>query len=303
MVEQSSERELKLSAARDRRPGHEEMRALLEALRGRQDHLERTLAARTQALAALAAENSRLHGAALQAGDAKTSFLTVMSHELRTPLTSMLGYAELLADGITGPVTPAQVEQLKRIAASGRHLLSLIEEILTFSRLQAGSETVAVEGVNLARVAHQAAVVAEPVAKGKGLRFSVRVPVEPVEIETDATKVRQILINLLMNAINFTPAGDVELELAVEGDRVRASVRDTGVGIARDHTDRVFEPFWQAEQCETRRVGGAGLGLSVARRLARLLGGDVSVVSVPNRGSCFTVRLPRTRTATATPVA
>ncbi|HJR63502.1 MAG TPA: HAMP domain-containing sensor histidine kinase [Gemmatimonadaceae bacterium] len=256
-------------------------------------HQDLDLAEELAALAALAVDNARLYTATLQASEAKSSFLAIMSHELRTPLTSMLGYAELLADGITGPVTPAQLEQLRRIGASGRHLLSLIEEILTFSRLEKGREGILLERVNLQVLARQAASVAEPLATQKGLNFTLSVPGQPLVAETDAMKVRQILINLLINAINFTQRGDVQLEVAADDTWVRLSVRDTGVGIPGHDLERVFEPFWQAGHCDTRTVGGTGIGLSVARRFARLLGGDITVASEVGLGSSFTLRLPR----------
>ncbi|HJU65160.1 MAG TPA: ATP-binding protein, partial [Gemmatimonadaceae bacterium] len=163
----------------------------------------------------------------------------------------------------------------------------------TFSRLERGREGIVLERVNLQVLARQAASVAEPLASQKGLNFSLSVPARQLLVETDAMKVRQILINLLINAITFTSHGDVQLEVEENETGVRLSVRDTGVGIPSHDLERVFEPFWQAGPCETRNVGGTGIGLSVARRFAQLLGGDVTVASELGRGSSFTLRLPQ----------
>ncbi len=242
--------------------------------------------------AALAIENGRLHTAALAASQAKSSFLAVMSHELRTPLTSMMGYAELIADGITGPVNPPQEEQLHRIIASGRHLLTLIEEILTFSRLEAGHDDIHLHPASPTDIAQRAMALTEPLAADKRLRFALSTDGAPAEMLTDMGRVQQILINLLANAVNFTERGEVELQVRSDGDGVRFDVRDTGPGIAPEFHERIFDAFWQVEHPERRHRGGTGLGLTVSRRLARLLGGDVTLCSAPGAGSVFTLRLP-----------
>lgn len=226
------------------------------------------------------------------ANTAKSNFLAVMSHELRTPLSAIIGYEELLADGITGPVNDAQKHQLGRIKASAQHLLHLIDQILSYSRIDAGREVVQAEDVDANELAQDAATLVEPLAREKGLPLEVVVTGYPLPISTDSGKVRQILVNLLSNAVKFTPAGRVTLVVQHEGGVVRYVVRDTGIGIADKHRDQIFDAFWQVEQPSTRRVGGTGLGLSVTRRLARLLGGDVVVESHVGEGSAFTVLLP-----------
>lgn len=226
------------------------------------------------------------------ANGAKSDFLAVMSHELRTPLAAIMGYQELLADGITGPVTDAQSQQLARIKASARHLLALIDEILTFTRLDAGRETVNQELVDLEEAMHAAAEIAEPLAEEKNLEVVVSSPGAGVIVETDQTKLRQILVNLLSNAVKFTDEGTVTLDGKVIGDDIILSVSDTGIGIPEEHLNKIFDPFWQVEQKATRRAPGTGLGLTVTRRLANLLGGDVSVASTPGTGTTFTVTLP-----------
>ena len=226
------------------------------------------------------------------ANGAKSDFLAVMSHELRTPLAAIMGYQELLADGITGPVTEAQGQQLARIKLSARHLLSLIDEILTFTRLDAGRETVLEEEVELDQVLRDAYEIVEPLAEAKKLQLRLSSPGKGVVIETDPTKLRQILVNLLSNAVKFTQEGHVELAGRVLENQVVLTVEDTGIGIGEEHLGRIFDPFWQVEQKATRRASGTGLGLTVSRRLANLLGGDVVVRSEVGKGTTFTATLP-----------
>ncbi|MBW3571297.1 MAG: response regulator [Gemmatimonadetes bacterium] len=241
---------------------------------------------------ALAVDNARLYAEAIHANAAKGEFLAVMSHELRTPLNAIIGYADLLDAGVAGELNDAQREQLSRIRVGSKHLLRLIEEVLQFSRLEAGREEVHREALDLAGLTRDAAALVEPLARGKGLAFRVEVPAEPVRVETDGGKVHQIVLNLLSNAVKFTDGGEVSVSLAARNGHAVLQVRDTGIGIAPENLERIWDAFSQVEQAPTRRVGGTGLGLSVTRNLARLLGGDVVVESAPGRGSAFTLRLP-----------
>jgi PAS domain S-box-containing protein len=231
--------------------------------------------------------------AAEQASRAKTDFLATMSHELRTPLNAIIGYESLLADGVTGPITDAQRRQLDRIGSSAHHLLMLIDEVLTLSRVEAGKEVVHLESVDVSRVLDEAATIVEPLATQKGLGFVVAQPPTSVPIRSDPGKLRQAIVNLLSNAVKFTGRGSVTLRASELGDDVLFEVRDSGIGIAAEHLERIFEPFWQVEASTTRTAPGTGLGLAVTRRLARLLGGDVFVQSAVGEGSTFTLRLPR----------
>jgi len=238
------------------------------------------------------AQAEEARDAAEVASRAKSDFLAVMSHELRTPLNAIVGYAELLHDGVPGPVNATQQEQLARIQLSARHLVELLDDILSFSRMEAGGETIHPAPIDLAEVTREAGALVEPVATAKGLRFDVEAPTEPIAFESDAAKVRQILVNLLANAIKFTEKGEIALASRAEDGRVVFEVRDTGIGISPEHLERVFEAFWQADQSATRKTGGTGLGLSVSRRLAQALGGDLVVESTVGKGSRFRFWVP-----------
>ena len=242
--------------------------------------------------AALAVENARLYEAALAASKAKSDFLAVMSHELKTPLSTIVACTDLLEAEIAGPLTQDQRDQLGHVLASALHLLQLIDEILSFSRMEAGREKVRLETVDLDTLVEDAAALIRPVALDRGLRFRVEGLAEPCLVRTDPPKVRQVLLNLLSNAVKFTESGEVVLAVAVEDQWAVFRVRDTGIGIPPEYQERIFEAFWQVEQSASRRASGTGLGLSVTRRLCRMLGGDVSVESVPGQGTTFTVRLP-----------
>lgn len=240
--------------------------------------------------ARIEAETARTE--AERANTIKTDFLAVMSHELRTPLTAIMGYEELLSDGITGPVTDSQRQQLGRINASAHHLLGLIDEILTFARVDVGREKVRVERVSLNTAIAEAAALVEPMAASKNLRFVVVNLMEDQTMSTDRTKLKQMLVNLLSNAIKFTDDGEVRFTAAIRGNLIELCVSDSGIGIDPTNLDAIFEPFWQVEQGATRKIGGTGLGLSVTRKLARLLGGDVTVKTGVGKGSTFTLMLP-----------
>jgi signal transduction histidine kinase len=225
---------------------------------------------------------------------AKSQFLATMSHELRTPLAAIIGYEELLIDGITGPVTDAQRMQLGRIKSSAAHLLALIDEVLTLARVEAQRELVHREAVGVTSVVEAVMALIAPLAAAKGLTLTVELSESgaPGTLYTDALKVRQILVNLLGNAVKYTERGEVTLTIRSSREALVFEVRDSGVGVPSEHIERIFDTFWQVHQTTTRTAGGAGLGLSVSRRLARLLGGDITVASSMGRGSTFTLWLP-----------
>jgi signal transduction histidine kinase len=226
------------------------------------------------------------------ANRAKADFLSVMSHELRTPLNGILGYVDLLEAGIHGSLNTGQQAYLARVKATAQHLHGLVEGVLTFARIEAGAEQIAQDVVDLREVVQEAESIIRPIAAGQGLDLEVHVPDEPVLIGTDRRKALQIVVNLAANAVKFTETGRVRLTLGTQADWTVIRVEDTGSGISSEHLEKIFDPFWQVDSSKTRSAGGTGLGLSVTRRLARLLGGDVAVESQPGTGSTFTARLP-----------
>jgi signal transduction histidine kinase len=243
--------------------------------------------------ALLAVHASRLVTSLKVANTAKATFLATMSHELRTPLNVIVGYAELLHGGISGALNTPQKHHIERIDAAARHLIGLIESILSFARIEAGKEEVHLSTVVVAELTEDVATLIEPLAEAKGLSLEVTVSDRALQATTDASKLRQVLLNLLSNAVKFTHDGYIVVDVRPDGGDVVWSVRDSGVGIADDDLPRVFEPFRQVGDVHTKRGAGTGLGLSVSRQLARLLGGDVSAESTLSKGSTFTLRLPR----------
>jgi PAS domain S-box-containing protein len=241
--------------------------------------------------AALAVDNARLYETALAASHAKSEFLAVMSHELRTPLNAILGYSDLMLLGVPAKLPEPTVGHVERVQVAARHLLQMIDEILTLSRVEAGEETVEPEPVEICAFLRETASLVEPLADARELTLRCETPDDPAYIDLDVLKCRQILLNLLGNAVKFTTEGDIVLRGQLEAETVVVSVEDSGIGIAPEHVDRIFEPFWQVEQSRSRRQDGTGLGLNVARRLARLMGGDVTVGS-SSEGTRFELRLP-----------
>ena len=249
--------------------------------------------------AAIALDNARLYRQAHEANRVKADFLAVMSHELRTPLNAIMGYTDLLDAGVSGDLNDRQHHQLDRIRASARHLLQLIEEILSFARMEAGAEEVQLEQIRADELVRDVAAEIQPLAASKDLSFDVDIQDEGVTIHTDPAKARQILMNLLSNAVKFTERGGVTLRLRADASRVHFDIIDTGIGIPQEQMDRIYDPFWQLERPNTRRVGGTGLGLSVSRRYTRLLRGELAVESRPDKGTSVTVSLPLDSETTA----
>ena len=243
--------------------------------------------------AAIAVENARLLEAAQAASRAKSDFIATMSHELRTPLNAVLGHLELLQLGIHGELNEPQQRALDRIAVASRHLRGLIEEVLTFARLEAGKVEVRLADADLPALADEVAAVIHPLAREKGLHFQVRAPALAQTVRTDVDKVRQILINLAGNAVKFTEQGSVEICLHADDSGVRLAVADTGPGIAPAEQARLFRPFEQLQSGFSRAHGGTGLGLYLSSRYAALIGGRIEVQSRPGEGSTFTLVLPR----------
>jgi signal transduction histidine kinase len=242
----------------------------------------------------LVAQQRVAQRAAVVANRAKAQFLAIMSHELRTPLNAIAGYVQLLEMGIRGPVNDQQRTDLERIAKSQQYLTRLVRDVLDFARMEVGQLTVAVADVPLAEALDAADTFIAPQAHASGLAYEYRRPGRLVTVRADRERLEQVVLNLLSNAMKFTPAGGrVTLDCAVGGGAVIVRVRDTGRGIPAELQSTIFEPFTQVDGSYTRAVGGAGLGLAISRELSRAMGAELTVESVPGRGSTFALRLER----------
>ncbi|HEV2016799.1 MAG TPA: ATP-binding protein [Gemmatimonadaceae bacterium] len=225
---------------------------------------------------------------------AKTAFLRAMSHELRTPLNAIGGYIDLLDMGLRGPVTETQRADLARVRTNQQHLAAIITEILNFARAGSGSVSYAVSDINGCDALRHAVELIEPLIAQQGLVFDGMSGDSTVVARADPEKVTQILVNLLSNAIKFTPTGGhISAESAAVDDTVTLSISDTGLGIAPEKLETIFEPFVQLKEGLSDREGGIGLGLSISRDLARAMHGDLTVESTEGKGTRFTLSLPR----------
>jgi signal transduction histidine kinase len=231
------------------------------------------------------------------ANQAKDRFLASMSHELRTPLNAIIGFTGTLLMKLPGPLTPDQDLQLRTIQSSGRHLLSLINDLLDLAKIESGKVEVHFEQVSCQGVVAEIAATLRPLAETKGLAFEVEVPTVDIVVESDRRALSQIIINLTNNAIKFTDKGTVRLEVAnrLKDDRASTEIRvvDTGAGIRPEDKAKLFQAFEQLETTSARRHEGTGLGLHLSQKLATLLGGHITFESELGSGSTFTVVLPR----------
>jgi signal transduction histidine kinase len=248
-------------------------------------HLEQRVRERTQELEAAkdAAEHS---------DRVKTTFLSTMSHELRTPLNSILGFTDVLLQGLSGPLTDDQARQLRIVRDSSTQLRALVEDVLDISRIEAGQVSLEFEDVDVRNLLERKLAAFGPEAARKGLRLELTGIDASLWIRSDAERLAQIVANLLSNAIKFTDEGCVTVSLRPRGDRVEFTVHDTGAGIPAAALAEIFDPFVQVARPGGRLREGAGLGLAISRNLARALGGDIYVRSEVGRGSHFTFWLP-----------
>lgn len=257
---------------------------------------ERTQALEAQKQALLVAQNQLVRNSneLSTASRYKSEFLANMSHELRTPLNSALILAKLLADNKDGTLSPEQVKYAQAILSSNNDLLALINDILDLSKIEAGHVELADETIATSSVVQRLRETFEPLARQKGLALQLAAESDaPTQLVVDSQRLQQILKNLLANAIKFTEHGSVSLSIqAHTPGRVLFKVNDTGIGIAHEQTEIIFEAFRQADGSTRRRYGGTGLGLSISRDLAQRMGGSIRVDSQPGRGSCFTLELP-----------
>ncbi len=233
---------------------------------------------------------------AIEASQAKSLFLANMSHELRTPLNAIIGYSELLQEEMSDHADAAVMGDLERIRGAGNHLLLLVNDVLDLSKIEAGKMELELACFDLAEEAEQIRATVQPLADRRRNRFCLDCPDEIGAITADRTKVRQILYNLLSNAVKFTENGEVTLRLRREvqalGDTIVLEVEDTGIGMTPEQMTQVFQPFTQADGSTTRLYGGTGLGLTISRRFAEMMGGSITLDSTFGTGTIFTVRLP-----------
>jgi PAS domain S-box-containing protein len=257
-----------------------------------QVHARREIEQKAEALARLSDALVIARNDAELANRTKSEFLARMSHDLRTPLNAIGGYSQLLEMEVHGPVTAAQRVALGRIQRAQDHLLTLINDILAFAKLEAGQVQVVIESVPTRPVLEELAMLVMPDAAARGLRVDVDPGPEESTVRADRARLVQILLNLASNAVKFTDAGCVSINVANAGDRVRFCVADTGRGIPADRIAAIFDPFVQVQE-RVDDTKGVGLGLAISRELARLMGGTVEVTSDEGVGSTFVLDLPR----------
>ncbi|HEU4720124.1 MAG TPA: GAF domain-containing sensor histidine kinase [Gemmatimonadaceae bacterium] len=250
------------------------------------DDLRRANAALTESNAEL----ERQYVALLEARRVKDEFLANISHELRTPLTAVMGYLALMEEGLAGPVTEEQRRTLAQVKTSSQHLLDLIGDLLELTTLKRGGLEIKVAAFDVREPLHDA--LANARGRSDAVALRVREPEQAIFMVSDRRKICKMLVALLSNAYKFTTSGEIRLSVSVVDDRVVYRVEDTGIGIPEEMHQQVFDEFRQVDGSTTRRYGGSGLGLSLARRLARVLGGEIYVDSSPGHGSTFRVELP-----------
>ncbi len=269
------------------------------ALREAHRVLETRVDERTLALKSKIEEQRRTEEALVVARDAaeaasraKSAFLATMSHELRTPLNAIIGYSELLTEEAEDVGQTGCVADLGKITSAGRHLLSLINDILDLSKIEAGRMELTSESFELPRLLREVAASVRPLVEKHSNTLTLQVADDIPSIVGDAMRVRQVLLNLVSNATKFTERGAIAVRAARVDDWVRIDVRDTGIGMTAAEVSRLFREFSQADASTTRRYGGSGLGLAISQRLCRMMGGRITVRSTKGQGSVFTVALP-----------
>jgi PAS domain S-box-containing protein len=261
---------------------------LEERVRERTEALEAT----NDALAATNAHLRELNVELEEATRAKSDFLAGMSHELRTPLNSIIGFSGTLLQGLAGPLNAEQETQVRMVSASGRHLLTLIDEILDLSRIESGHAAATLEEFEVPALVSDALEMVRPMADGKDIGLPLVFGPGTDLLTSDPRHIRQILINLLANAVKFTDAGTVSVAVYVESGQMVFAVADTGCGIRDDDIPHLMDDFFQAAPMAGAKSAGTGLGLPIVSRLADAIGGTVDVVSEFGVGSTFTLRVP-----------
>ncbi|TMB13754.1 MAG: PAS domain-containing protein, partial [Deltaproteobacteria bacterium] len=268
---------------------------LYEQLKTASEQLEEKVCEATAELVRRNELLQRQHLELEQASQLKSQFLANMSHEFRTPLNAILGYTSMLLQGVSGDLAAPQKNKMLRVDSNARHLLSIINDILDISRIEAGKMPLHLEEFEMPALVAELLAEVEPLIQKARLQTLTDLPRGNALVVSDRQKVKQIVLNLLTNAIKFTPHGQVKVMVREDERRGEASiaVEDTGIGIAPQDQDKVFEDFRQADNSVTREYGGAGLGLAICRRLAKMLDGRIELQSRLGRGSTFTLVIPR----------
>ncbi len=261
------------------------LKAAQQALQEAHDHQAGRVQERT-------AQLNQARGVAERSDRVTTAFVATMSHELRTPLNSILGFTDVILEGFSGPLTGEQLRQLTIVRESAAHLQALIEDVLDVTRIEAGQIGLEFTEVDVHGLCARRVAAFEAAALRKGIALELRDPGRPLRIRSDARRAGQIVTNLLANAMKFTDAGRVSVEIRELANHVEIDVADTGIGISAESLARLFKPFTQVARPGRRLHDGTGLGLAISRNLARALGGDITVASTEGRGSCFTLWLP-----------
>jgi len=253
-------------------------------------HTHAKLKAQYSRLDELAQKNQKLQ----EAHQMKIGFLANVSHELRTPLNAIIGFSELLKDEVPGTLNLSQKNFCDNIYKSGQHLLTIINDILDLSKIESGTLTFQSDIVNLSQLVEESVRIIHPKAQEKHIQFELKLDAQLKTVIIDSVKLKQILFNLLSNAIKFTPEGGrVTIKAGTSNTNFTIAVSDTGIGISDQDMARLFKPFVQLDNTLSRQFEGTGLGLVILKHLTELQGGTVTVSSVPQKGSCFTVRFPQ----------
>ncbi len=230
---------------------------------------------------------------AKEADRLKSAFLATMSHELRTPLNSIIGFTGIILQGLAGPLNEEQHKQMSMVQTSARHLLTLINDVLDISKIEAGQLALSITSFELKPSIEKMVKLISPMAEKKGLELKLDISDDVQTVTTDQRRLEQVILNLLNNAVKFTEKGGVSISCRTRDDHYILSVADTGIGMGPEEMEHIFKPFHQIDTGLTRKYEGTGLGLSISKKLLKMMGGEIHVESQRGKGSIFTIRFPK----------